>query len=374
MISLPESNAITFLEVVSVSLLYGISLVLFFSTVLELLRAHHANKNMLFIALMFFILSTVAAATNCYGIITAHEKVDELRDEAPPQMPVGPNPVVEWYKYTPLPVLVLSYITYTSSAVLADGVLVWRCFRVWNNKPVVAVFPCLLWVGLVVTALGNIIATAVLQPKTGSIVVVKGWFLTFLFLSLGTNLITTGLIAFKLYEESLVHRLSTSFIRRIGTVILESGIMYSVSLIVSITMCGINAPYGKIFVDMVSTESPLLESRLASHATASPKVSCIIPITFYLIILRLKRRRSTDIEYQTTSGSVTFPASSLRFSAVSGRVSQSLGVGNLTESCVIESSLTTEDRLPPEVLSLDEASVIEPSSESKEKELKVATV
>ncbi|KAK1235893.1 hypothetical protein PQX77_000865 [Marasmius sp. AFHP31] len=124
MISLPESNAITFLEVVSVSLLYGISLVLFFSTVLELLRAHHANKNMLLIALMFFILSTVAAATNCYGIITAHEKVDELRDEAPPQMPVGPNPVVEWYKYTPLPVLVISYITYTSSAVLADGVLV----------------------------------------------------------------------------------------------------------------------------------------------------------------------------------------------------------------------------------------------------------
>ncbi|KAK1235894.1 hypothetical protein PQX77_000866 [Marasmius sp. AFHP31] len=169
-------------------------------------------------------------------------------------------------------------------------------------------------------------------------------------MSLGTNLITTGLIAFKLYEESLVHRLSTSFIRRIGTVILESGLMYSVSLIVSIIMCVINAPYGKIFVDMVS---------------------CIIPITFYLIILRLKRRRSTDVEHQTTSGSVTFPTSSLRFSAVSGRVSQSFGGGNLVESYVIQSSLTTEDRLPPGVLSLDEASLTEPSSESKEKELKV---
>ena len=60
-----------------------------------------------------------------------------------------------------------------------------------------------------------------------------------------------------------MHHLSTSFIRRIGKVILESGLIYSVSLVLSIVMCVGNAPYRKIFVDAVSNRIQLF----AVHAT-----------------------------------------------------------------------------------------------------------
>ncbi|KAL0575807.1 hypothetical protein V5O48_006161 [Marasmius crinis-equi] len=112
--------------------------------------------------------------------------------------------------------------------------------------------------------------------------------------------------------------MSTPFIRRIGIVILESGIIYSVFLVVSIVMCLTNVPYRKIFVDMVNN---------------------IIPITFYLIILRLGQAHGIDPDCQGLESGLVFasaPTSAgLSQSCLSNHGMQSIVAGE-TKSVPVE--------------------------------------
>ena len=83
-------------------------------------------------------------------------------------------------------------------------------------------------------------------------------------MSLVTTLVTTGMLAYKIYKvdrEVTGYRLSPSILRTIIRIIIESGIIYAVALVLSIVLTAISAPYQKIAVDSVRNRLSSASSR-----------------------------------------------------------------------------------------------------------------
>ncbi|KAF8170551.1 hypothetical protein BJ912DRAFT_1083699 [Pholiota molesta] len=116
--------------------------------------------------------------------------------------------------------------------ILADGLLIWRCFFVWGQSFRVILVPSFLLVveiGLflaqpVLRAAYNNSAVSPTLAATFNDLVVTAYFTTF-----ATSLITTALIAYKIYSSSSQTRFSRKLYRHIIDIVVQSGAVYSLT-------------------------------------------------------------------------------------------------------------------------------------------------
>ncbi|KAL0579024.1 hypothetical protein V5O48_002978 [Marasmius crinis-equi] len=327
MVSASQAENIMFVDIIFVSLLWGGSFVLFWSTLRELLTASSPSKRMVALVLALFSISTTGVVANLFGIVSAHKMVDALEARnivTPPDS--DNNPAIDWEKYTSPAVKLTAYAAYLTCVVLADAVLVYRCFRVWRSKRVI-ILPSFLWTGLLVAAVGTQVFATLSTYAKNRTVIEKGWFIFFLCMSLSTNLLTTGFLAYKIYRMdrgTAEFRPTSSFLKTVLRVILESGIIYSVTLVVGIALCIADSPYQKIPNDTIII---------------------VIPITFYLIILRLGQARHANVD--GTASSLAFKTSAsytFRTRAASNATVASFGPGPATRSFIIQCPSPTQTR------------------------------
>ncbi|KAI5884878.1 uncharacterized protein SCHCODRAFT_02645664 [Schizophyllum commune H4-8] len=277
------------IAIISQSIVYGISLPLFATTIWALKGSQHASRIWYPAAFALFALSTahvVVDSRNTYiGLIgnAGEAKVyfsDITREKA---------------KNT---------INLLETA-LADAILIYRCWVLYRNWWIIA-FPCVCWVGTVISGSFSLWATIRLASVSVEDVVAQqysiAWITAFYSTTLATTFISTGLLARKLW---IVHSYNFSnsssstdgrtSVWPILLVVVECGALYAIANIAMITVFTVaTVPATYILVDFIGQ---------------------LIPLTFYLIIVcaalqRIEKGVRGGRARTTTTG---FAVSGMRF-------------------------------------------------------------
>ncbi|PPQ90612.1 hypothetical protein CVT25_006682 [Psilocybe cyanescens] len=121
---------------------------------------------------------------------------------------------------------VLSAFLENSLLIVSDGLLIWRCYHVWGQSSWATSVPLIL----LVAEFGLFVVTTVLSAKLGlitsdaNIILFNNISSALTFVSLGTTLITTFLIGYRMHSAFQIHGLpSRRVFNRIMTIIIESG-------------------------------------------------------------------------------------------------------------------------------------------------------
>ncbi|PPQ94732.1 hypothetical protein CVT25_007697 [Psilocybe cyanescens] len=131
---------------------------------------------------------------------------------------------------------ILSGFAENSLFIVSDGLLIWRCYHVWGQSFWAISAPLIL----LVTEFGLFVATMVLNIKFSQATSDANANLSnnitsaLTFVSLGTTMITTFLIGYRIHSTSRLHISSSNrLFKRIVVMIIESATAYSFVLLLS---------------------------------------------------------------------------------------------------------------------------------------------
>lgn len=260
-------------------MLYGFSLLMFIGTSWALFHrniSRAANLRMVTVACSLLLFSTAHVIID---IIRTEEGLVQQRST----FPGGPIPffsdVAQWS-------FVYKNLLYTLQTLVGDGVVIYRCYVVWQSWYII-IIPCVMWCSVAATGAGSVYSISqatvnkenIFAPGTGP------WITSFLAATLFTNLLSTSLLAYRIW--SIGRRmtnvaLATGIMWPIVRVILDAGILYSLSLLAAL-VCFIAQNHGHyVLLDMIMP---------------------IISITFYMVIIRITITKNSSQASQEPSSS-----------------------------------------------------------------------
>ncbi|KAH8078718.1 hypothetical protein BXZ70DRAFT_657639 [Cristinia sonorae] len=290
-------------------MLYGLSVVMFVLSFWILVRDRKKQKvnwGLVFAAISLLLMSTAEYAVNILRLI------EGLLLKGP-SMPMGED---FYFADVTQPTFTAKGVLYNLQTLVLDGVVIYRCYMVWQSWWIVAV-PILGWLGLLgltvgvnytlshaVLTAGNIFAT-----DTGR------WVTAVYATTLAVNILATALLAFRIWY---IQRKSQQYmtgrhdsLHLVVRIVLESGAIYSATVICGLVTFLLNNPGVYIILDLLSP---------------------IICIVFNLIIVRvgfLSDARMTGMASETGG------PSTLRFADRASRM-QSSAPGYEQKSMAIE--------------------------------------
>lgn len=241
------------------AILFGFSVLMFMGTMWASIHyKRDANRPIALAAILLLILST------------AHLIVDiiRLKDGFVKYRDIFPGGPVAFFQDISQPTFVTKNLIYALQTMIGDGVVIYRCYVVWQSVWVI-ILPSMLWCGSSVAAL---IAPYYASQATGGNVYTNqtGQWITALFtLTLSTNLISSGLLVYRIWTvERKVsrNRAANGTMMPIVHVLIDAAILYSAALVTILIcfICANNAQY--IMLDMIMP---------------------IISIAFYMVLIRL---------------------------------------------------------------------------------------
>ncbi|KIJ62335.1 hypothetical protein HYDPIDRAFT_30590 [Hydnomerulius pinastri MD-312] len=282
-ISMDEAALIsTFLE----ALLYGFSLVLFGWTFWVLVRRRAAvsiNYKILVVACLLLIFSTAHFAIDMQRVI------DGLVTERG-SFPGGP---VAYFSQISMPSFVTKSVLYMLQTLVGDGVVIYRCHVVWRSIPL-SLFLFMLWCSIAVA--GVMIAFLSSASSSGTAQVfdmsLGKWIAAFYAMTFATNLVSTALLSYRLWvadRKAASIRVNRSQLIPIMRVVLDAGVIYSLTLVVALGC----------YLGHSNTEFVVLDM-----------IMPVISITFYMAIIRIgmaqaKKTTSTSFALEGTSSSLS---------------------------------------------------------------------
>ncbi|KAJ3012592.1 hypothetical protein NUW54_g1821 [Trametes sanguinea] len=274
------------------SILYGIYVTLFFTTTDALLQRREGNgplrHDMVYISLLMFTIATMHVATNFSRIILAFVVHADS--------PGGPAAFFnELSSFTQM----FGSTLYVLQTLLGDGMVLYRCYLVWERKWIVIAIPCLLLLGSTVTGIGILYSFDKVVPQASIFVVqLNHWITAFFSMTFVTNFICTALVACRVWA---MNRSTLSFkhhkLRPVMVLIVESGACYSATLLALLILYNVNSWFQYVVLDAVSA---------------------IVGIVFSLIMRRIARGIST-VEGETALIEPSGVASGIQLSRTSFR-------------------------------------------------------
>lgn len=262
-------------------ILYGFSVLMFIGTMWALTykrRMRDVNRPITMVAVLLLLVSTVHMVI---GIVRVENGLVKYRDT----WRGGP---AAFFADVTEETYVIKHGLFIFQTVLVDGVMIYRCYVLWQSVQVV-IIPILLWCSIVATGIravyGNSQATA--NPEDVFAADVKEWIMAFVVSSLTTNLLCSGLLVYRVWKlERRVSkvRASKSTVMAIVRVLVDAVVLYSVMLF-AFLFC---------FITENSGESIL-----------SDIVVPIISITFYMVLIRITiscRHYIPTVGTRTTEG------------------------------------------------------------------------
>jgi len=249
---------------------YGILTVLFGFTIRVLAFKPYAyiNKRLLLTSIAMYILATIHLVTDAYRIMDTFVNF-RSKDGGP----------IAYINALGSPTYLLKSTVYALQTLIGDSCIIYRCFIVWQRNIWVILLPLLLLVSCIVTGAGVLTNFSRISPNTEVFSLTK-WVATFFTMSLATNVICTVLISFRIWSVDRATgtcRQSESTLRPVLAVVVESGAIYSASLVA-------------------------LLATFLSHSWAQyiviDAVTPIIGIVFTMIIVRI----GLSVAWQTQSG------------------------------------------------------------------------
>ncbi|KAJ6576705.1 hypothetical protein DFH09DRAFT_366223 [Mycena vulgaris] len=264
------------------TLLYGAYTVVFILTCWVLLykRPKHepVNKPMLGFSIVMFVLATMHIGVNYTRILRAFI----IYKDEPGGTPAYFNMLSEFTQ-------VFGSAIYVAQTLVGDSVVLYRCYLVWERQWQVVAFPFILLMGSATTGVGILYSFAVVVPEAEIFVVqLQHWILSFFSVTLATNIICTGLVAFRLWDiNRQVKEFSESnhSFNPIILLVIESGAIYSATLMTLLILYKTESWFQYVLLDAVSP---------------------IVGLVFSMIIVRI------GLGLTTLNGQHTHKSSSLR--------------------------------------------------------------
>lgn len=214
---------IPFTNISMQGIVYGFSTCMFVMTVwiLTSQRNWRTNRVMLATAFVLWALPTSRICMDIYLNITAFT---QHYNDGPGNQ--GPE---QWLSQSWMPILLANNAVYAASTLIGDAVVIYRCYVVWQRWWIV-VIPCLAWLGAV-GAVSYVIDSFDKRKINGNDVIFL-YIFTYI-----ANLTATLALAYRIWtvdrattQHSLRSRSSTSSLRPVAAVIIESGAIYALTL------------------------------------------------------------------------------------------------------------------------------------------------
>ncbi|KAI0086917.1 hypothetical protein BDY19DRAFT_893960 [Irpex rosettiformis] len=155
------------------------------------------------------------------------------------------------------PTFILKSMLYNCQTLILDGVVIYRAWVVWNGDIRVVVFPMLGWCGLLTSIVGTIVALST-APKSdsGNVFAKKTnqWITSIYSTTLATNLSATSLLAYRIWRvnQRTTQWRTKDHLSPILRVVIESGALYSLTIIAALITFVIQSPGVYIILDMIS--------------------------------------------------------------------------------------------------------------------------
>jgi hypothetical protein len=223
------------------TLFYGVFLTLYCLTLFVLLKNTGTNRQLL-----------IPIATVLFCMATGHLIVDFVRILEAFVFNAGKITANAYYSDLAAPLEYAKTILYVTQTVLADCVLVWRCYVLNHRSLFIAVPGIIVLCTNAVT--GYIIVWSLSQANSSSTVFTTGhsWITTFFTLTMITSVTCTSLIAWRIYHTRRFISDGFTFYLPILIVIVESGAIYATGVL-SILLAYLSGSNGQYTVlDAVS--------------------------------------------------------------------------------------------------------------------------
>ncbi|KAG2140175.1 hypothetical protein DEU56DRAFT_735068 [Suillus clintonianus] len=262
-------------------ILYGFSVLMFIGfvwTFTDKKSVRDVNRPIAAVAALLLVLST---AHIVIGIIHLEAGLVQYRDT----YPGGPMAFfADFHRGT----FVAKNAIYTLQTLLGDGVVIYRCYVVWQSVWII-ILPCIMWCG--VGAFGVCSVYYFSQATTSDIENFFNsepghWVATFLAFTLATNVLSTGLLAYRIWmiEREVSAVCATRTKVPILRVLIDAAILYSAALCSSL-MCFAFGNNGLYVMGDMSVP--------------------IVSITFYMVFIRIATNRNNQHYIPAVSGGTT---------------------------------------------------------------------
>ncbi|KAG2029202.1 hypothetical protein BDR03DRAFT_1018752 [Suillus americanus] len=280
---IPVDNA-AIMSTVLEGILYGFSVLMFIGTIWALTYKRHmrdVNRPITAVAVLLFVLSTAHIVVD---IIQTEDGLVKYRD----LFPSGPD---AFFADVPSEIFVTKNVIFTLQTLLGDGVMIYRCFIVWQTVWVI-IAPSILWCSVTVAGLYSVYAfsqaaQSASNTETLFFEATHQWISAFYALTLATNLLSSGFLAFRIWKTE--RNVSTVRAMKVTTtsilrVVIDAAILYSIALLCALisSVCSNNGAFVMIGI-----------------------LTPIISIVFYMVIIRIAMGRNTDGHILTVGGGST---------------------------------------------------------------------
>ncbi|KAF9447819.1 hypothetical protein P691DRAFT_775845 [Macrolepiota fuliginosa MF-IS2] len=201
------------------------------------------NVPMLAVAILMFVLATMQLAINFTRIIRGfivHEGHTE-----------------DYYNVLAEFTQIFGSAMYIVQTFVGDGVAIYRCYIVWSRRTVFIIFPCILYVGSLVSGIGILVTMG--MATNGSLVFVNQlghWISTFFAFTLVTSTTCTLMIASRIWylsQQSTREGVRISSLHPVARIVVESGAIYSSMLVALLILYGQKSWFQYIVVDALSS-------------------------------------------------------------------------------------------------------------------------
>ncbi|PCH39050.1 hypothetical protein WOLCODRAFT_134699 [Wolfiporia cocos MD-104 SS10] len=219
---------------------YGVHLVTFTICIWTLFRTTSAgyrksiNWPWFIIAVTLFAVGTVDVSFNFY-----HNMIAFVYYTGPGGAIVPFQEISNWLN-------VMRSAWFFLEGIVSDAALMYRCWAIWSRKWAVIAFPILLWLGAISCAIVYMIYICTLHVETSipDANKLKPWLSAYCTITLAVNLISTGMIVYRIgkvsnqsaqYFSNNSRGSSTRMnLAGINRIIVESALLYTASVAVSL--------------------------------------------------------------------------------------------------------------------------------------------
>jgi hypothetical protein len=272
-------------------IVYGFSVLLFIGTIWSLAakqRIQSVNRPIATVAILLFILSTAHMIVN---IIRVEDGLVKYRDTYPG------GPVAFFADPAQITLLILRGL-YVLQTLLADGVVIYRCYIVWQSVYII-ILPCMLWCSVAATGISVVytysqaasVSTDFFANVVGEI---TRWVTAFFASTMATNALSSGLLAYRIWtiERNVsAVRTTKSTMIPIIRMLVDAAVLYTVVLFIGL-ICFVTSNNGvEPVVDMIMP---------------------IIAIAFYMVLIRMAINRKNRSHVPIGTDQSGYPMQSLQ--------------------------------------------------------------
>ncbi|KAG1738242.1 hypothetical protein EDB19DRAFT_907456 [Suillus lakei] len=244
-------------------ILYGFSVLMFMGTLWTLTykrRMKDINRRITVVAILLFILSTAHMVVD---IIRLEQGLVTYRDT----FPGGP---VAFFADSTQPAFLLKNVIYIFQTIIGDGMMIYRCYVVWQSTWVI-IPPIILLFGFTGCGFCAVYSSSQADSDAGNIFAkaTAQWITAYYSMTLATNLWASGLLVYRIWmiEHNVsALRATKSITMPIVRIIVDAALLYSATLFTTLVCFVISENGQYILLDMIMP---------------------IISIAFYMVLTRI---------------------------------------------------------------------------------------